>query len=44
MASFYGWGSTASMLEPPRGGTFFFTIKLAEIPGTKSFNLGRMKG
>ena len=23
---------------------FFFTIKLAEIPGTKSFNLGRMKG
>ena len=27
MASFYGWGSTASKLEPLRGGSLFFTTK-----------------
>ena len=26
MAPFYGWGSTASTLEPLRGGTLFFTL------------------
>ena len=32
MAPFYGWGSTASRLEPIRGGSLLFTIKLPEIP------------
>ena len=27
MAPFYGWGSTASMLEPLRGGSLLFTTK-----------------
>ena len=31
---FYGWGSTVSRLEPPRGGSLLFTTKLPEIPGT----------
>ena len=34
MAPFYGWGSTASRLEPLRGGSFLFTTKFPEIPGT----------
>ena len=34
MALFHGWGSTASRLEPLRGGSFLFTIKFQEIPGT----------
>ena len=28
MAPFYGWGSTASRLEPLRGGSLLFTTKL----------------
>ena len=32
MAPFYGWGSTASKLEPLRGGSLLFTTKLPEIP------------
>ena len=44
MAPFYGWGSTASRLEPFQGGSLLFTIKFPEIPGTHFINLGRMKG
>ena len=44
MAPFYGWGSTASRLEPLRGGSLLFTTKFPEIPGTRFINLGRMKG
>ena len=44
MAPFYGWGSTASRLEPLRGGSLLFTIQFPEIPGTHFINLGRMKG
>ena len=31
---FYGWGSTASRLEPHQGGSLLFTTKFPEIPGT----------
>ena len=31
VASFYGWGSTASRLEPLRGGSLLFTTKFPEI-------------
>ena len=34
MVPFYGWGSTASRLEPLRGGSLLFTTKFSEIPGT----------
>ena len=44
MTPFYGWGSTASRLEPLRGGSLLFTTKFPEIPGTHFINLGRMKG
>ena len=44
MAPFYGWGSTASRLEPHQGGSLLFTIKLPDIPGTHFIGLGRMKG
>ena len=47
MAPFYGWGSTASRLEPLRGGSLLFTTKFPEIPGTPGthfIDLGRMKG
>ena len=44
MAPFYGWGSTASRLEPLRGGSFLFTTKFPDIPGTHLIDLGRMKG
>ena len=44
MAPFYGWGSTASRLEPLRGGSLLFTTKFPEITGTHFINLGRMKG
>ena len=33
MAHFYGWGSTASRLEPLRGGSLLSTTKSPEIPG-----------
>ena len=39
---FYGWGSTASRLQPLRGGSLLFTIQLLEIPGTHFINLRRM--
>ena len=44
MAPFYGWGSTASKLEPLRGGSLLFTTKFPEIPGAHFIDLGRMKG
>ena len=44
IAPFYGWGSTASRLEPLRGGSLLFTTKFPEILGTHFINLGRMKG
>ena len=44
MACFYGSSSTASRLEPFRGGSLPFTTKFAEIPGTHFIDLRRMKG
>ena len=44
MAPFYGWGSTASRLEPLQGGSLLFTAKFSEIPGTHFIDLGRIKG
>ena len=44
MALFYGWGPTASSLQPLRGGSLLFTIQFSEIPGTHFIDLGRMKG
>ena len=44
MAPFYGWGSTASRLEPLRGDKLFFTTKFPEITVTHFIDLGRMKG
>ena len=37
MAPFHGWSSTASRLEPLRGGSLLFTNKFPEIPGTPTF-------
>ena len=34
MTPFYGWGSAAPKLEPLREGSWLFTTKLPEIPGT----------
>ena len=44
MAPFYGWESTASRLQPLRGGNLLFTTNSPEIPGTHFIDLGRMKG
>ena len=44
MVPFYGWGATASRLEPLRGGSLLFTNKFREIPGTHFIDRGRMKG
>ena len=44
MVPFYGWDSTASRLEPLRGGSLLFTTKFPKIPGTHFIYLGRMKG
>ena len=44
MDSFYGWGSTASRLVSLQGGSFLFTTKFPDIPGTHFMDLGRMKG
>ena len=41
---YYGWGSTASSLQPLQGGSLLFTIQFPEIPGTHFIDLGRMKG
>ena len=34
---FYGWGSTASRLEPLQGGNLLFTTKFPEIPSTHNY-------
>ena len=39
MAPFYGWGSTASRLEPLQGGSLLFTTKFPEIPNTQKVTL-----
>ena len=44
MAPFYGWGSTASKLEPLQGGSLLFTSKFPEITGAHFIDFGRMKG
>ena len=44
MAPFYGWGLTASRLQPLRGGSLLFTTKFPETPDTHFIDLGRMKG
>ena len=44
MIAFYEQGSTASRLEPLRGGSLRFTTKFPEIPGTSFIDLGKMKG
>ena len=44
MASFYGWGSTASKLEPLQGGSLLFTTKFPEIHVSHLIDLRRMKG
>ena len=44
MAPFYGWGSTASRLEPFQGGSLLFTTKFPEITGSHFIDLGRIKG
>ena len=41
MAPFYGRGSTASRLEPLRGGSLLSTAKFPEIPGTHFIDLER---
>ena len=41
MAPFYGWSSTASRLEPLRGGSLLFTTKFPEIR-TTPYNLIKM--
>ena len=41
---FYGWGSTASRLQPLRGGSLLFTIQFPEIRGTHFIDFGKMKG
>ena len=44
MAPFYGWSSTASRLEPLRGGSLLFTTKFPEIPVIEFIDLERIKG
>ena len=44
LAPFYGWGSTASRVQPLQGDSLLFTAKFSEIPGTHFINLRRMKG
>ena len=41
MDPFNGCGSTASRLEPLRGGSLLFTTKFPEIPGTHFIDLGK---
>ena len=44
MALFYGSSSTASRLEPLRGGSLLLTTKFTDIPGTHFTDLKRLKG
>ena len=43
MATFYGWGSTSSRLQPRRGGNLLSTTEFPEIPGTHFIDLERIK-
>ena len=43
MVPFYGWGSTASRLEPLSGGSLLYNNKFPEISDTHFINLGRTK-
>ena len=43
MAPFYGWGSTASRLEPIWGGNLLFPNKFPKVPGTQFINVRRIK-
>ena len=43
MAPFYGWGSTASKLEPLWGGSLLFTTQFPKIPGTNFIDLGMIE-
>ena len=38
MAPCYGWGSTASRLQPLRGGSLLFTIQLEKYGKVESVN------
>ena len=38
MAPFYGWGSTASRLQPLQGGSLLFTIQLEKYGKVESVN------
>ena len=44
MAPFYGWGSTASRLEPLWGGSLLYNTKSPEIPGIHFIDPRMMKG
>ena len=44
MTPFYGWGSTASRLQPLPEGFLIFTAKFPGIHGNHFIDLGRMKG
>ena len=43
MATFHGWGSTASRLQPLQGDSLLFTTKFPKIPGTHFVDLQRLK-
>ena len=43
MTPFYEWVSTASRLEPLRGGSLLFTTKFPKIRYTHFIDLRRMK-
>ena len=38
MAPFYGWGSTASRLEPLLGDSLLFTTKFTKTPGAQRYD------
>ena len=42
MAPFYGWGSTASRLQPLRGDSLLFTTQFPEIPISLSSNIEKI--
>ena len=43
MVPFHGYGSTASRLEPLRGGSLLFTTKFPKISGTYFTGIVKMK-
>ena len=44
MGYFCEWGSTASRLQPLRGGSLLFTTKFPETPSTHLIDLRKIKG